>query len=320
MTMSMKKTRSLLGGHQAHGRGHHGHHQPHQRQQHQARQSLGQRAGRDGEHHHDESENEIRAAPTGYLPAVDDYEYEEDLAGYNADQAGTRNDDLAGYGGDLSSYEDGAGAEERGQAQYDDEQEQYEDDQYQYEEASGAEEEAAATDLDRSVDESYGAPATASATNIDNSYAAPDAARAADDGYGAPGEGLGDGLTVPEEVAPRDVDGDYSAPTEEQDQSHEADDGYAAPTVTESDYSAPRGADEEYGAPGQYEGSQGGFPFAIVEGRQGAEAGAADGDDGGEDTKVCPGGSLDICVSVCPGITARVYGACVQGCAHRCRQ
>ena len=52
-----------------------------------------------------------------------------------------------------------------------------------------------------------------------------------------------------------------------------------------------------------------------------SEAGAAaEGDDGGEDTKVCPGGSLDICVSVCPGITARVYGACVQGCADRCTQ
>merc|ERR1712123_165016 len=142
--------RSLLGGRQAHGHGHHGHHQPHHRQQHQARQSLGQRAGRDGDPHHDESENEIRAAPTGYLPAAADYEYEEDnLAGYNAEQAGTRSDDLAGYGDDLSGYEDGAEAEERDQSQYDD--------------ASGAEEEAAATDLDRSVDDGYGAPASGSA-------------------------------------------------------------------------------------------------------------------------------------------------------------
>merc|ERR1711892_1242943 len=115
------KRRSLLGGHQAHGHGHHGHHQPHHRQQHQAGQSLGQRAGRDGDHHHEESEDEIRAAPTGYLPAADDYEYEEDLAGYNTEQAGTRSDDLGGYGDDdLSGYEDGA--EERDQAQYDAEQ------------------------------------------------------------------------------------------------------------------------------------------------------------------------------------------------------
>merc|ERR1712106_298158 len=109
------------------------------------------------------------------------------------------------------------------------------------------------------------------------------------------------------------IDNSYAAP----------DAGYGAPAGAgaQSESSAPRGADEEYGAPGQYEGGQGGFPFAIVEGRQGSEAGAAaDGDDGGEDTKVCPGGSLDICVSVCPGITAGVYGACVQGCADRCRR
>merc|ERR1711892_190399 len=237
--------RSLLGGGQPHGHGHHGHHQQHHRQQHQARQSFGQRAGRDGDHHQDDSENEIRAAPTGYLPAADDYEYEEDLAGYNTDQAGTRSDDLGGYGDeDLSGYEDGAGAEERGQAQY--------DDQYQYEEASGEDE----------LPEGAG-----SASNIDNSYAAPDAGRAADDSYGAPEE----------EAAPRDVSGDYSAPPENQDQSRAADAGYGAPAGAgaESDYSAPRGAEEEYGAPGQYEGGQGGFPFAIVEGRQGSEAAAA---------------------------------------------
>merc|ERR1712123_481817 len=284
--------RSLLGGGQSHGHGHHGHHQQHHRQQHQAGQPFGQRAGRDGDHHQDGSENEIRAAPTGYLPAADDYEYEEeDLAGYNTDQAGTRSDDLGGYGDeDLSGYEDGAGAEERGQAQYDEEQGQYE--------ASGEDE----------LPEGAG-----SASNIDNSYAAPDAGRAADDGYGAPEE----------EAAPRDVPGDYSAPPENQYESRAADAGYGAPAGAESESSAPRGADEEYGAPGQYEGGQGGFPFAIVEGRQGSgseAAAAADGDDGGEDTKVCPGGSLDVCVSVCPGITARVYGACVQGCADRCRQ
>merc|ERR1711892_1208614 len=249
--------RSLLGGGQPHGHGHHGHHQQHHRQQHQARQSFGQRAGRDGDHHQDDSENEIRAAPTGYLPAADDYEYEEDLAGYNTDQAGTRSDDLGGYGDDdLSGYEDGAGAEERGQAQYDNEQGQYKDDQYQYEEASGEDE----------LPEGAG-----TASNIDNSYAAPDAGRSTDDGYGAPEE----------EAAPRDVPGDYSAPPENQDQSRAADAVYGAPARAgaESEYSAPRGADEEYCAPGQYEEGQGGFPFAIVEGRQGAEAAAvAEGD------------------------------------------
>merc|ERR1712128_234424 len=247
------KKRSLLGGGQSHGHGHHGHHQQHHRQQDQARKPFGQRAGRDSDHHQDGSENEIRAAPTGYLPAADDYEYEEDLAGYNTEQAGTRSEDLAGYGDDdLSGYKDGAGAEERDQAQYDDEQGQYEDDQYQYEEASGEDE----------FPEGAG-----SASNIDNSYAAPDAGRAADDGYGAPEE----------ESAPRDVDGDYSAPPEHQDQGRAADEGYGAPAgaAAESDYSVPRAVEKEYGAPDQYEGSQGGFPFAIVEGRQGSEAAAA---------------------------------------------
>merc|ERR1712128_372815 len=246
------KKRSLLGGGQSHGHGHHGHHQQHHRQQHQARQPFGQRTGRDGDHHQDGIENEVRAAPTGYLPAADDYEYVEDLAGYNADQAGTRSDDLTGYANNLSGYEDN---------------------QYQYEEGSGEDE----------LPEDAG-----SASNIDNSYAAPDAGRAADDGYGAPEE----------EAAPRDVSGDYSAPPEHQDQGRPADEGYGAPAGAgaESESSAPRGAEEVYGAPGQYEGGQGGFPFAIVEGRQESEAAAAaEGEDGGEDTKVCPGGSLDIC-------------------------
>ena len=32
----------------------------------------------------------------------------------------------------------------------------------------------------------------------------------------------------------------------------------------------------------------------------------------------CPGSSLEACVEVCPGSTARVYGVCVRGCATRC--
>ena len=27
---------------------------------------------------------------------------------------------------------------------------------------------------------------------------------------------------------------------------------------------------------------------------------------------ICPGGEVEVCVGVCPGTTARVYGACVQ--------
>merc|ERR1712106_976812 len=129
--------------------------------------------------------------------------------------------------------------------------------------------------------------AAGSDSNIDNSYAAPGAGRAANDGYAAP-----------EEAVPRDS---YGAP---------------AGSGAGSEYSAPRAADEEYGAPGQYEGNQGVLPFAVVEGRQGSVVAAASSDAG--DTKVCPGGSLDACVEVCPGISARVYSACVQGCADRC--
>merc|ERR1719431_2507476 len=160
--------RSLLGRRQSHGHGHghHGHHQPHHRQ-HQGRHSSGQRAGRDGAHPLHDSENEIKAAPTGYLPAADDYE--DDLAGYSA----AAGDDLAGYE-----------AEGRAEAEYD-EQGQYGEEDYDYE-ASGEEDAAS----DRSADDGYGAPAEGAASNIDTSYAAPDAlddgeasGREADDEY-----------------------------------------------------------------------------------------------------------------------------------------
>ena len=32
----------------------------------------------------------------------------------------------------------------------------------------------------------------------------------------------------------------------------------------------------------------------------------------------CPGGALDVCIDVCPSFTARIFGACVAGCARRC--
>merc|ERR1712183_475962 len=33
----------------------------------------------------------------------------------------------------------------------------------------------------------------------------------------------------------------------------------------------------------------------------------------------CPGSSMEVCVTACPRLpSARVYGACVQGCADRC--
>ncbi len=32
----------------------------------------------------------------------------------------------------------------------------------------------------------------------------------------------------------------------------------------------------------------------------------------------CPGGSLEVCIDVCPSFSARIFGACVAGCARRC--
>ena len=221
----------------------------------------------------------FRAAPTGYLPAADDYDYEEDLGGYEA-----RSDDLAGYGD--------------GQAEYGDDQYQYdEESEDNLEEGYAAPAGAAASHIGRTNDEEYGAPVAGSASNVDPSFADPD------DGYGAPDANTG--YPTPEESAGKDVD-----------------EGYAAPAGAGAD--ALRIVDEEYGAPNQYQGNHNGFPFAIVEGSQrqgsvarpiGSPARPANGE-----AKQCPGGSLAMCVEVCPGNTARVYGACVQGCAIRCPQ
>lgn len=32
----------------------------------------------------------------------------------------------------------------------------------------------------------------------------------------------------------------------------------------------------------------------------------------------CPGGDLEMCIDVCPSFSARIFGACVSGCAKRC--
>ena len=32
----------------------------------------------------------------------------------------------------------------------------------------------------------------------------------------------------------------------------------------------------------------------------------------------CPGGALEMCIDVCPSFSARIFGACVAGCAKRC--
>ena len=113
----------------------------------------------------------------------------------------------------------------------------------------------------------------------------------------------------------KDAEEEYAAPgSGEAEASERTEDGYAAPA--EADYGAPTSrAADAYGAPvgDSYSGPGSGFPFSSVEavGRQ-AGAGASG------DTSTCPGDSIEACVEVCPGTTARVYGACVNGCANRC--
>ena len=131
-------------------------------------------------------------------------------------------------------------------------------------------------------------------------------------GYSDPAEAAEDGYGAPAVVSASNIDPSYAAP--EADPSLTAAAGYAgpAPAGAEGEYSAPRTAGDDYGAPGQYQGDQNGFPLAFGEDRQGA------GSAGPEEARLCPGGSLDLCVEVCPGFTARLYRACVQGCGDRC--
>merc|ERR1712117_467666 len=39
---------------------------------------------------------------------------------------------------------------------------------------------------------------------------------------------------------------------------------------------------------------------------------------GGDSSGQCPGDQLEACIDVCPGFSARIFGACVAGCAKRC--
>merc|ERR1712126_548892 len=111
--------------------------------------------------------------------------------------------------------------------------------------------------------------------------------------------------------APRQGEEGYSAPGEEQE-SRAGEEEYSAP-----DQQSQYGEDEQeervgdtYGAP-ETGYSANGFPFSSVEA---AGKGGVDGVD------TCPGDSLESCVEVCPGTTARVYGVCVGGCAARCEE
>ena len=41
-------------------------------------------------------------------------------------------------------------------------------------------------------------------------------------------------------------------------------------------------------------------------------------DNNGRNIGRCPGESLENCIDVCPSFSARIFGACVAGCARRC--
>jgi len=63
------------------------------------------------------------------------------------------------------------------------------------------------------------------------------------------------------------------------------------------------------GGGGRKQGGGGGRKQGGGRGKQGGDGGA-----GG----ACPGEELQACIDVCPGFSARVFGACVAGCAKRC--
>jgi hypothetical protein len=55
-----------------------------------------------------------------------------------------------------------------------------------------------------------------------------------------------------------------------------------------------------------------GFPFSSTESNQFEDKFQL------ENALICPGGTIESCIKVCPGNTALLYGGCVQGCAERC--
>ena len=139
--------------------------------------------------------NIFRAISTGYLPA-DDYDYEDDLAGYGASSR-SQGENLPGYSGSDGDYPDQSqyGASERDGSQP------------EYEETTTTTPDLGRSDQDdsESADQEYGAP-----SNIDNSYAAPDGE------YGAPdSDSEGSGADTSGVDVARSTDTDYAAPDTE---------------------------------------------------------------------------------------------------------
>merc|ERR1712128_353031 len=111
----------------------HARHQPHHHRQHRVVFGQRLRTGRD------ESLNEIRSAPTGYLPGAADYDYddqagEDDLAGYKPGEAQAAGRDQAAYDDSQEQYGDQQ-LQEEDSLQGREQQEKYESDQDQYTEA-----------------------------------------------------------------------------------------------------------------------------------------------------------------------------------------
>merc|ERR1711915_655759 len=160
------------------------------------------------------------------------------------------------------------------------------------------------------AEEGYGAPADERNNQAEEGYGAPldERSNQAEQSYGAPEEYSQDekGEESRNIETEYELPGDNFAASENSVESNSADDSYGAPVdakSAESDYGAPgsdygapiaaRGTDDTYGAPGLSDYTE-------------------------DPTILCPGGDLTACVKVCPGITARIYGACMVGCADRC--
>jgi len=57
---------------------------------------------------------------------------------------------------------------------------------------------------------------------------------------------------------------------------------------------------------------------ALVKSQPKVKSLAPSGGNNSSGGKKCPGGSLEMCIDVCPSFSARIFGACVSGCAKRC--
>merc|ERR1719278_1591926 len=78
----------------------------------------------------------------------------------------------------------------------------------------------------------------------------------------------------------------------------------------------PRNSPRKSGGGGSRKQGGGGRKQGGGGQKQGGGGGRQSG--GGGEASSCPGEELQACIDVCPGFNARVFGACVAGCAKRC--